>query len=119
MEQYASASGVSISYLNATKQQLTAHQIAERAESGDKAAIAAYELAANALAQTLASIAKVIDVSNVVIGGGLTGAWPLMQKTFQQRLEADLIPVLRGKIQVKISTANDTAGILGAAMLAL
>jgi glucokinase len=119
MEQYTSASGVAISYLNATKQQLNAHQIAERADSGDKAAIEAYELAANALAQTLASIAKVIDVSNVVIGGGLTGAWPLMQKTFQQRLEADLIPVLRGKIQVKISTANDTAGMLGAAMLAL
>ncbi len=119
MEQYASASGVAISYLNATKQLLTAHQIAELADSGDKAAIEAYELAANALAQTLASIAKIIDVSNVVIGGGLTGAWSLMQKTFNQRLEADLIAVLRGKIQVKISTANDTAGILGAAMLAL
>jgi glucokinase len=119
VEQYASASGVAISYLNVTKQQLTAHQIAKLADGGDKAAIAAYALAANALAQALASIAKVIDVSNVVIGGGMTGAWSLMEKSFNARLEADLIPVLRGKISVKISTANDTAGMLGAAMLAL
>ena len=119
MEQYASASGVSISYFNATQQQLTAHKIADLAKSGDKQAIAAYDVAANALAQTLASIAKVIDVKNVVIGGGLTGAWALMQAAFNQRLEADLIPVLRGKITVNISTANDTAGMLGAAMLSV
>jgi glucokinase len=118
MEQYASASGVAISYFNATKQQLNAHQIAELAEAGDTVAIEAYALAANALAQTLASIAKVIDVSNVVIGGGLTGAWPLMQNTFKQRMEADLIPVLRGKISVKISSAQDAAGMLGTALLA-
>ena len=118
MEQYASASGVAISYFNATQNQLTAHQIADLAKSGDKQAMAAYAVAANALAQTLASIAKVIDIKNVVIGGGLIGAWPLMQSAFNQRLVADLIPVLRGKIIVKTSTANDTAGMLGAAMLA-
>ena len=117
MEQYASASGVATSYYKATKQQLTAHKIAELAKSGDKAAIEAYEIAANALGQALASIAKVLDVKNVVIGGGMTAAWPLMQKTFKTRLDADLIPAFRGHIQVKISSAEDAAGMLGAAML--
>ena len=118
MEQYASASGVAMSYFNATQQRLSAHQIAEFADGGDKAAINAYVLAANALAQALASIAKVLDIKNVVIGGGLTAAWPLMQQAFMARLDADLIPALCGHIQVKISTAEDTAGMLGAAMLA-
>jgi glucokinase len=117
MEQYASASGVAISYFKATKKQLSAHEIADHADNGDKVAIAAYELAASALAQALASILKVVDVQNVVIGGGLTGAWHLMQAAFNARLDADLIPVLRGKVEIKISTANDTAGMLGAAML--
>lgn len=117
MEQYASASGVAISYFNATQKQFTAYQIAELAKNKDEAAIEAYELAANTLAQALASILKVVDAQTVVIGGGMTGGWPLMQKTFTQRFEADLIPVLRGKITVKISNANDTAGMLGAAML--
>ncbi len=119
MEQYASASGVATSYFNATQQRLSAHQIAVLADSGDKAANESYVLAANALAQALASIAKLLDIKNVVIGGGMTAAWPLMQQAFQTRLDADLIPALRGGIQVKISTAEDTAGILGAAMLAL
>jgi glucokinase len=119
MEQYASASGVAMSYFNATQERLSAHQIAELADSGDKAAIDAYTLAANALAQALASIAKVLDIKNVVIGGGMTAAWPLMQEAFKARLDTDLIPVQRGNIQVKISTAEDTAGMLGAAMLAL
>ncbi len=118
MEQYASATGVAMSYFNATQQRLSAHQIAELADGGDKAANEAYALAANALAQALASIAKVLDIKNVVIGGGLTAAWPLMQQAFNARLDADLIPALRGGVQVKISTAEDTAGMLGAAMLA-
>jgi glucokinase len=54
-----------------------------------------------------------------VIGGGMTGAWPLMQKTFKRRFEDDLISVLRDEIKVKVSNAEDTAGMLGAAMLAV
>lgn len=117
MEQYASASGVAISYFEATKQQLSAHEIAQLANAGDKHALHSYELAASVLGQSLAHLLKVLDVKNVVIGGGMTAAWPLMQKAFNARLDADLIPALRGNIQVKISTADDTAGMLGAAML--
>ena len=119
MEQYASASGIAISYFNATKKQCTATQIAEFANLGDKDAIAAYVLAANALAQTLASVVKVVDVKNIVIGGGVAAAWSLMKQTFVQRFEADLISVLRSTIQIKISNANDKAGMLGAAMLSI
>ncbi len=117
LEQYASASGIAISYFNATQKNLTAAQIAKLAGEGDKYAIAAYLLAANALAQALASITKVLDIKNVVIGGGVAGAWPLMKLAFMQRFEADLIPVLRSIIKIKLSNANDKAGILGAAML--
>ena len=117
MEQYASATGVAISYFKATKKQKTAHEIAALANTGDMAAVQSYELAGRVLGQTLANIIKVLDVKNVVIGGGMAGAWPLMQKSFNHRFNADLIPALRGDIKVKISTAEDTAGMLGAAML--
>ena len=117
LEQYASASGIAISYFNATQKNLTAAQIAKLAGEGDKYAIAAYLLAANALAQALASITKVLDIKNVVIGGGVAGAWPLMKLAFMQRFEADLIPILRSTIKIKLSNANDKAGMLGAAML--
>ena len=117
MEQYASASGVAITYFNKTQQQLSAQKIADLANEGDINALEAYRLAGESLAIALAHILKVIDVPNVTIGGGMSQAWPLMQAAFDARLKADLIPVLRGKISVKISSANDTAGMLGAAML--
>ena len=117
MEQYASANGIALTYFNATKQLMTAHEIANLAKNGDKFAQQSYDLAASVLAQTLANITKVIDVENVVIGGGMAAAWPLMHETFVARFNADLIPALRGDIKVKISTADDTAGMLGAAML--
>ncbi len=118
MEQYASASGVAISYFNSTQQNLNAQQIADLARKGDKNALEAYLKAGESLAIALAHILKVIDVPNVTIGGGLSQAWPLMQAVFDARLQADLIPVLRGKIIVKISSAEDSAGMLGAALLA-
>ena len=118
MEQYASASGVAISYLGATGQHCSAAEIAARAKAGDKDAIAAYALAAASLAQALAHILKVIDVTDIVVGGGMSAGWPLMEPAFQQQLNQDLIPVLRGKVNVHISNMGDQAGIVGAAILA-
>ena len=118
MEQYASASGVSISYWQATGEHCSAVEIAARASTGDRHASAAYELAATSLAQALAHILKVVDVTDIVLGGGMSAGWPLMQQTFQRELEQDLIPVLRGKVNVRISSMGDQAGMIGAAMLA-
>lgn len=117
MEQYASASGVAISYFELTHEQCSAEEIAVRAEAGDQAAIAAYRRASVTLAQALAHILKVIDVSNIVIGGGMSAGWPLMQSHFMQQLEQDLIPALRGKVKISISNMGDQAGMVGAAML--
>jgi glucokinase len=124
MEQYASASGVAISYFEAqatqgNAQQCNAREIAARAHQGDQNAIAAYNLAGETLAQALAHILKVIDVTDVVIGGGMSAGWPLMEQSFLQQLDQDLIPALRGKVKVSISSMGDQAGIIGSAMLAL
>ena len=117
METFASAVGVSTTYYELTNKQKNAAEIAGLADAGDKYASAAYQQAATALAEALASVLKVIDVEYIVIGGGMSRAWHLMQKTFDEKLHYDLIPVLRDKISIKVSTANDKAGMLGAAML--
>jgi glucokinase len=118
LEQYASASGVQITYSELTGKHLSAAEIAGMAEQGDIHALAAYQAAGAALAQVLASILKVVDVEHVVIGGGMSQAWALMQPTFDARLDTDLIPVLRGRIRVSISSSGDHAGMIGAALLA-
>lgn len=118
MEQYASATGVSKSYFDACQQQCTAVEIANRAELGDQAAMAAYALAGKSLAQALAHVLKVIDVSDVTLGGGMSAAWSLLAPSFNHQLTQDLIPAQRDKIKLSISSMGDQAGIIGAAMLA-
>jgi glucokinase len=119
MERYASASGVAFSYQQATGTLRSAAEIAELAQAGDTQALAAYALAGKSLAQALAHILKVIDVTDVVIGGGMSAAWPLLKSSFENQLNQDLIPVFRGKIQIQPSHMGDTAGMIGAAMLAV
>ena len=117
LETYASATGVSLSYFEATNFKLSAAQIAQLADNGDLAAQQAYVIAGTALAQALAHILKVVDASQVVIGGGMSSAWHLMKEAFDQRSKADLIPVLRDKFSVSLSTMNDQAGVIGVALL--
>lgn len=119
VEQYASASGVSASYQQLTGEHLSAYHIAQLADAGEAAAITTYQRAGEYLAQMLASVIKVVDIPNVVIGGGMCHAWHLMKAAFDNRLDADLIPVLRGKLAVTPSQTHDIAGMLGAAQLAL
>lgn len=118
MEQYASASGVALTYAELTGRQMAAHLVAQQAGAGDAQAIAAYAMAGEKLAQALAHILKVVDVGHVVIGGGMSAAWPLLKQGFDQRLDADLIPALRGRIVVTLSQSGDQAGMIGAALLA-
>ncbi|MEK8088450.1 ROK family protein [Thermithiobacillus plumbiphilus] len=119
LEQYASATGIQNSYAAAVPgERLNTKQIAERAAQGDVHALAAFQLAGDTLGYALANMLKVLDLEYVVIGGGVAAAWDLFYPALRQRLEADLIPALRGKIRVEASRSEDRAGILGAAMLA-
>lgn len=118
LERYASASGVEISYRELAGVELDAAGIAGRAHAGDAQAAEAFRIAGRTLAVALAHIAKVVDVGTVVIGGGMAAAWPLLKAEFESRLDADLIPALRGRMRVEPARAGDQAGMLGAAALA-
>ncbi len=118
MEQYASATGVALSYQELTGQNITVDAIATLARVGDVNAIEAYAVASSNLATALANIIKVLDIRVVLIGGGMSQAWDLMADVFHTTLNAALIPVLRGKVEVKISNTGDQSGIIGAALLA-
>lgn len=118
LEQYASATGVKHHYAEATGVRLEAETIAARAEQGDAAALAAFRQAAGRLALGLSHVLKILDVGDVVVGGGLSRSWSLLEPHFTRALDEALIPALRGKVRVRPSTAQDQAGMLGAALLA-
>ena len=118
LEQFASASAIKSAYFKQTQQVASAHEIAELAKRGDAVAVSVYQQAAQSLAKVIADALKLLDVKYVVIGGGLAGAWDVMKPTFDEAFDFALIPVLRGQVNVTISTTLDKAGMLGAALLA-
>lgn len=115
LEQYASAHGLALTYRELTQTAVDADEIAKRAKAGDPHAQAAFQLAAEMLAVTLAHILKVVDITRVILGGGMSNSWSLMQPVFERHLDQQLIPALRGLIDVQVSRKGDQAGILGAA----
>jgi glucokinase len=117
LEQYSSASGVALSYKLMTGLDLDAIELAESARTGDEHALAAYSLAGVQLGRVVAHLSKVLDIGQVVIGGGLSNAWDLMEEGFKRQLQSDLIPALRDNLYARISTSGDEAGMIGAAML--
>jgi glucokinase len=118
LEQYASAVGIALNYAAMGQVRLDAEAIASLAHQGDSQALKAFEEAAMYLAAALAHVLKIVDISEVVIGGGLSRSWSLMEPVFLAHLDGMLIPVLRGRIQVRLSQGEDHAGMLGAAALA-
>lgn len=117
LEQYAAAPGVIASYALATGEMLSARDIADRAAEGDAAALEAYALAGLHLGRAIAHIAKILDPQLVLIGGGMSQAWPYFLPALHAQLDQDAIPVLKGKIDIKVSGSSDQAGIIGAAHL--
>lgn len=117
LEQYASATGISKNYEELSGKQLNAHDIADLAKEGDSIAKESYDIAGKSLAQALAHILKIVDIEQVVIGGGVCKAWVLIKSAFEEQLNTDILPVLRGKVRIHISNSLDQAGIIGSALL--
>ena len=118
LEQYASARGVQASYVELTGTAPDTAIIAHMANEGHGEAISTFQMAGSYLGQALAHILKVTDVGVVRIGGGMSAAWDNFAPTMLQRLHADLIPALRGNVEVKRGNDDDRAGMRGAALLA-
>lgn len=118
VERYASATGLSISYTELTGKQLNAAEIAGLAEAGHGDALACFKTAGYALGQTAAHLVKILDVTDIVIGGGVSNSWRWMEPHCNQQLDRDLFEPMRSNLQIRRSSSSDQAGILGAALLA-
>lgn len=96
---------------------VTGKDVAERARAGDDTARAVIQEAGWALADALLAATTLLDISHVVVGGGVVvGAWDLMSPAVTSRI-ADNPPVSGRGIIVRPSRLRFPA--LGAATLAL
>lgn len=98
---------------------LDTKMITEAAQKGDVVAKAAFEYSGRILGMKLAETAVHTDPEAIFLFGGLSLAGDLIFKPTIHHMEANLMPVFRGKIKVLPSgLQNQAAPILGASSLA-
>lgn len=91
--------------------------IHEAAEEGDKLAIEVIaELACN-LGSGLASIINLLDVSTVIIGGGVAGFGDRLFEAVQAKIQQRVLKPIAPRIKVKAARLKNEAGIKGASSL--
>ncbi len=95
----------------------SAHLVADRARAGDAVALATFETAARALALAIATAGNLLDIEDVVIGGGVRGAWDLIEPALTAMLAVNQ-PVSGYSLVVHPSSLGGRSVALGAAALA-
>lgn len=91
--------------------------IHEASLSGDEFSIKVIKDAGNKLGFGLASIINVIDISNIVIGGGVAGFGKPLFDAVQEGICSRVLTSLKPRIKVKPASLKNNAGIKGAASL--
>lgn len=119
IETYASASAVANRYAEISHIRRDTADIARMAAGGDALARRLLTEAGQYLGQALAEAIKLLDIGQVTISGGLTGAWDILYPPLAKSLDEGLIPPLRGQVRIARSSLMDQAGLLGAALLAM
>ena len=115
IETFLSGPALSREHERATGECLQPSAIADRAETGDRAALATLERYESRLARALASIINVVDPDVIVLGGGVSNVRRLYERTpqlwgafvFSDHVATRLVPAKHG----------DSSGVRGAAWL--
>ncbi|MPN28596.1 Glucokinase [bioreactor metagenome] len=98
------------------KEEIDVSDISKAANLGDKAALECFNLIGKYLGITIASLANIFDISNFIIGGGISQSDIIINAARKISKERSLPPV---SARINVETArylNDT-GIIGAALL--
>ncbi len=94
---------------------LGGREVAERARRGDAAATSVFAQAASALAQAIVVATTMLDLTDVVVGGGVSAAWDLLEPPLTASLTS-APPVTVPLPRLHRASLSSTA--LGAAALA-
>ncbi len=93
-----------------------AKALAAAARSGDADARSTFQRAGRALGQVIGQIANTLSPERVVIGGGLSAAWDLLEPAARLAIEAHSFLHNRSGFEVLVGTLGDDAGPIGAAL---
>ena len=118
LETYASAPGFERTFAEASGERADAPEVFARAARGDEAALATIERTAQVLGLALANSVAYTQPESIFLFGGLAEAGDALLAPVRRHMDANLLNIFRGKVDVRASSlpAGDAA-LLGAASL--
>ncbi|ROQ65781.1 glucokinase [Streptomyces sp. 840.1] len=114
LETLAAGRSIGARYTERTGRRLTAREVAGAAERGDEDALAVYRAAGAGIARAIVMTAGVVDITTVVVGGGVSHAWPLLGPVVRASL-AEEPPVSGHPVRLVRSGLGADAVPVGAA----
>jgi glucokinase len=130
LEQYASASALVAAALKAldegeggalaglSREAITAEHISDAARQGDQFAVALFERAGRYLGIAGATIANLLNLEAIVLGGGVAASFDLLAEPMRREIAGRAFAVPARRLKIVKGELGDDAGILGAAALA-
>jgi len=90
-------------------------QLSAAAQAGNTAALQHFRSAGTALGRAVGGLLNVLNIETVLLAGGLTPAWPLMEGAMRSEMKRTAFPGVVRNVQINIGTLGDQAGMIGAA----
>lgn len=87
------------------------------ASEGDELALAVFDEVGSMLGDGLVSMIRILDISTILIGGGLSASFEYIMPAVNRQLQYWLTPYYLKDLQIKRATLGNDAGLLGAASL--
>lgn len=99
-------------------QRISGEEAAKAAFEGDKVALSAYEMAGRWLGIAIATVANLLNMDVVVLGGGVMNAGELLMPHILRNKDLYTMPIQRRRLRIMRGQLERKAGVIGAASLA-
>lgn len=131
LEQYASASALMSAAREIMSRQdnpllpglrldgITTEMLADAARDGNPAALALFAEAGRYLGIAAASIANLLNIEALIIGGGVSASFDLLLESIEREVLGRAFPIPGRRLRIGRATLGDDGGILGSAALAM
>lgn len=94
---------------------LTPTEIFNAARKDDPVALEVVDAVCHDLGYAMSGLVNLLDIENIFITGGITHAGNILKRKVEKHLKSYVLPALRSKINLKITSLNQNGGgILGA-----
>lgn len=97
---------------------LTTQDLARLAREGDGIAAAFFAEAGRYLGMATASLANVLNLEALIVGGGVAASFDLIRSSIEREVRARAFPIPAQRLVVVRGALGDDGGLLGSAALA-